>query len=374
MSSGRAAGNSEGVEQSPDPVGQRVVAIDAMRGLALLGSFVAESHVPALQRMPPAPVRDAILTPLSHSAWEGCSFVDLGFPAYIMLIAMSMVLSYDRRLLRGERRGRLFRRLAVRSALLFLFATVYHGGFSAPVGEMRFTRIFHRLAIAIFLSGAAELTLDLRGKVVALLAVLGGYWALMQFVPVPGFGPGDYTAEGNLNHYVDRVLLGAETYFVLSTLGVAGTCLMGLLGGALLLAPATPQQRWLRFVIAGIALVNLGLLLDQICPINKHIWTPSFVVYSSGWITLIFSGIYLLTDVWGWSRWTFPLQVLGANPLIAFASIGLISWSRYADLFAGRGVVPLLGGAQPLVQATVQVVLWWLVMYWLYRNRLTIKI
>lgn len=177
-----------------------------------------------------------------------------------------------------------------------------------------------------------------------------------------------------MNHYVDRILLGAETYFVLSTLGVAGTCLMGLLGGALLLGERSPQQRLLQFVGAGIALVNLGMLFGMACPINKHIWTPSFVVYSSGWFMLVFGAFFLLTDVWHWTRWTFPFQVLGRNPLVAFASIGLLPWSRYADLFAGPGIAPLLGAAQPVVQATVQVALWWLLMYWLHRNKLIIKI
>ncbi|MGD9857229.1 MAG: acyltransferase family protein [Planctomycetaceae bacterium] len=354
--------------------GRRVASIDAFRGFVLLGSFIAEAHVSALREMPGSPIRNALLTPLSHSGWDGCTPVDLGFPAYIMLIAMSIVLSYDRRLKHGEHRSQLFQRLAVRSALLFVFATIYHGGLSVPVGEMRITRIFHRLAIAIFFSGLFELVLGLTGKVIALASVLTGYWALMQFVPVPGYGPGVYTAEGNLNHYIDRVLLGAETYFVLSTLGVAGTCLMGLLSGSVLLGERSPQLRLFCFVGAGIALVNLGLLLGLVCPINKHIWTPSFVVYSSGWILLIFSGFFLLTEVWGWTRWTFPLQVLGRNPLVAFASIGLLPWGRYADLFAGDGLAPLLGGAQPLVQATVQILLWWSLLFWLDRNNLIIKI
>lgn len=353
---------------------RRVVAIDAFRGFVLLGAFVSVAHTAALQRMPPSPVRDALLAPLRHSEWHGCTFIDLGFPAFIMLIAMSIVLSFDRRLRAGQTRAELCQRLLVRSAMLFVFATIYHGGISVPLDEMRFTRVFHRLAVAILLSGLAELTLSGAGTIVALVVVLGGYWGLMELVPVPGHGAGAYSAEGNLNQYVDRVLLGSETYFVLSTLGVAGTCLAGVLGGRLLLGERTPQQRLSFFLGASLVLINLGMLFDAICPINKHIWSPSFVLYSSGWIGVIFSGFLLATDVPGWTRWTVPLQVLGRNPLVAFASIDLIPWSRYADLFAGDGLDPLLGAAQPVIQANAQLVLWWLVMYWLYRNDLVIRI
>ncbi len=374
MVSHSATNDATPLEQPMRRSGERVVAIDALRGFVLLGSFVAEAFVPALQKLPASPLRDAFLAPLSHSQWHGCTVVDLGFPAYIMLIAMSITLSYERRRRQGMGRAELLRSLTVRSALLFAFATIYHGGLSLPVSEIRFTRIFHRLAIAIFLSGAAELLFDMRGKIIALVTVLAGYWALMEFVPVPGYGAGDYSRLGNLNHYLDRTVLGAQTYFVLSTLGVAGTCLMGLLGGALLLGQRRPQQRLLSFVGAGIVLLNLGWLLDPLCPINKHIWTPSFVIYSAGWVSLVFSGFFLLTDVCGWTRWSFPFQVLGKNPLFAFAAIGLLPWSRYANLFAGEGLVPLLGASQPQVQAAVQVVLWWLLVYWLHRNHLIIKI
>ena len=299
MASRSTADGASRLDQPMRHAGERVVAIDTLRGFVLLGSCVAEAYVPPLQKMPASPLRDAFLAPLSHSTWHGCTAVDLGFPAYIMLIAMSITLSFHRRRMQGEKRALLLRSLMIRSALLFAFATVYHGGLSVPVSEMRFTRIFHRLAIAIFLSGLAEMMLDVKGKIIALVAVLAGYWALMEFVPVPGYGPGDYSPTGNLNHYLDRTLLGAKTYFVLSTLGVAGTCLMGLLGGTLLWGRRSPQQRLLSFVGAGIVLLNVGWLLAPLCPINKHIWTPSFVIYSAGWFSLVFGGFFLLTDVWG---------------------------------------------------------------------------
>jgi len=352
----------------------RVIALDAGRGFALMWSAIEHAFPPALQMLPASPLRDVSLTAISHSTWHGCSFVDIGFPAYIMLIGMSITFSFRRRIDRGVSRRQLLTHLVVRAGMLFVFAMFYHGGLSSPLSEIRFTRIFHRLAIAILLCGVFELFLTLRGKIFTLVSVLIAYWALMQFFPVPGFGAGHYSPEGNLNHYVDQVLLGAKTNFILSTLGVAGTCIFGLLMGDLFLREHAPQSRLMWLIGGAFILLNLGYTLDSICPINKHIWTPTFVLVSSGWGFLMFSGFYGLTDVLGWKKCMFPLTVLGENPLVSFAAFGILPFSRYADLFAGVALTPYLGLAQPIVQAFVQVLLLWLLVYWLHRNNLIIKI
>ncbi|MCA9077584.1 MAG: DUF5009 domain-containing protein [Planctomycetaceae bacterium] len=352
----------------------RVVALDAMRGFALMGSAIEVAFPPAVRTLPPSPARDFTLSVITHSDWHGYSFVDLGFPAYIMMIGMSMTFSFGRRREQGMSRRDLFVHILTRAVLLFIFATIYHGGLSTPFSEIRLTRIFHRLAIAILLCGVFELVFNMKTRIAALVTVLIGYWALMEFYPVPKYGPGDYSALGNINHFIDRTLLGAETYFILSTLGVAGTCLFGLLIGDLFVKQKSTQKRLLWLVAMGVVQVNLGYALNSICPINKHIWTPTFVLISNGWASLVFAGFYAVTDVCNWKKVMFPFTVLGENPLVSFAAFGILPFNRYANLFAGEALTPYLGAAQPLVQATVQVLLLWLLVYWLHRNKLIIRI
>lgn len=358
-----------GTEQST-----RVIALDAMRGFALMGSAIEVAFPPAVSTLPATPARDFTLSVITHSEWHGYSFVDLGFPGYIMMIGMSMTFSFNRRIERGMSRHELFTHILTRSILLFIFATIYHGGLSTPFSQIRFTRIFHRLAIAILLCGVFRLFLNFWTRIGALATVLVGYWAMMHFYPVPGFGPGDYSPQGNVNHYIDRELLGAETYFILSTLGVAGTCLFGLLIGDLFIRQQSSQSRLLWLVIMGVVQVNLGYAVNPICPINKHIWTPTFVLISNGWVSFIFAGFYVITDVIGWRKIVFPFIVLGENPLVSFAAFGILPFERYANLVAGEALTPYLGAAQPILNAAVQVVLLWLLIYWLHRNRLIIKI
>lgn len=370
---------------------ERVVAIDVHRGFLLLMFCVVEAFVPVLRTLPATPVRDFLVKQFSHSQWAGCTLMDLGFPTFIMLLAMSMPLSFARRRAAGAATATLVRHVVVRSLLLYAFGTFFHGGLSVPLSEVRFTRVFHRLAIAILISGLAELFLRTRGKIIALIVVLLGYWGLMELFPVPGYGAGDDSPQGNLNYYVDFTLLGAETYFILSTLGVFGTCLCGLLAGHVLLMPGPWQRRAMILAGSGLMLINVGMAWDALCPINKHIWSPSFVAMSSGWFTLVFAGIYAIADGWGrqgrvlqndHSRresittlasppvqtWAYPLAVLGRHPLFTFAAFGLLPFDRWAEQLAGQGLTPLLGPLQPFVEAAVQVLLVWLLVFWLDRR------
>ncbi len=362
-------------DQVPALRGERVLTVDAVRGFVLFSFCMAKAFVPVLREQPSLPVRDWLLEQLTHSEWLGCTAYDLGFPGFVGLLAMSMSLSIHHKRERGRQTtAMMLRQLVFRSMLLFALATLFHGGFSVPLEEMRFTRVLHRLAVAILLSGLFELLLNTKAKFALLLATLLGYWALMEFVPVPGFGAGDDSPVGNLNHYVDHVLLGAETYFVLSTLGVAGTCLFGALGGAVLLRQLTPQQRVVTCLGSGLLLINLGLAWSVVSPINRHFWSPSYVLYTSGWTCLVMGAFSLLNDVWRMTRVIFPLILLGRNSLLTYGFFELLPFDRYANLFAGEGIVPLVGSAQPLVHASVQVCLIWLLIYGVDRQQMSLKI
>ncbi len=363
---------------SPDEVrplpGERVQAVDAVRGFVLFSFCMAKAFVPVLMAQPSTPVRDWLLTQLTHSEWHGCTAYDLGFPGFVGLIAMSMSLSIHRKRERGGQTGRMLRQLVLRSLLLFVLGTIFHGGFSVPLEDIRLTRVLHRLAVAILLSGLFELFLNTKAKGSLLIAILLGYWALMEFVPVPNFGAGDDSPVGNLNRYVDQTLLGAETYFILSTLGVAGTCLLGGLGGAVLLSRLTPQQRALCFLGAGLLGINLSLAWDLVCPINRHFWSPSFVLYTSGWTWVVTGAFLLLCDVWRLTGEFFPLTVLGRNSLLTYGAFELLPFDRYASLLAGEGIVPLVGNAQPVIHASMQVLLIWLFVNALDRKQMSLRV
>lgn len=335
---------------------------------------IQEPLIAALQTLAPSPLRDLLIRQLDHAAWDGCTFFDLGFPAYILLIAMSMTYSFRNRRARGQTSAELYRRLIARSALLYVFGIFFHGGFSVPLSEVRFTRIFHRLAVAILFSGLIELTFTVRRQIALLVLVLVGYWGLMAFVAAPGYEPGDYSPQGNLSEYVDKVLLGARTYFVLSTIGVVGTCILGLLVGHVLQLPRTAGEKAVALAVAGMVLVNLGFGWDVLCPVNRHLWTPSFVVFSGGWILIIFLMFYFPMEVLERRRWAFPTVVLGRNPLFTYVAAGILPFDRYAKMLVGEGLAPLFGAAHPFVLAFTQVGLLWLLVYWLHRKNLVIRI
>jgi predicted acyltransferase len=126
--------------------------------------------------------------------------------------------------------------------------------------------------------------------------------------------------------------------------------------------------------IAGILLINAGFALDFVCPINKDIWTPSFVLFSAGWFFLVFAFVYLVTEVLHLRKWTMPLVVLGENPLFTYVACGLLPLDHYAKLFFGDAWAPLLGPAHLFVLAFGQLAVLWLIVYWLHRKKLIVKI
>ena len=352
----------------------RILSIDADRGLALLAMFLYVPFAEALAKLPQSTVRDFLMTQSSHAEWHGCTFIDLGFPGFIALLAMSIVISFGRKLAKGATRGQILRGLAVRTTLLFIVGFFFHGGFSVPLDDVRLTGFVPRLAICIFFAGLIELTVSWRWQIVLAAALLLGYWAAMELIPVPGYGAGSYAREGNLNAYVDMQLLGARTYFFLSTPSVVANAVIGLLFGRVVVSSLMPGYKAMALLAIATLLTTLGAAWEPWCPINKAMWTPSFVLFALGTGLYLYLVFYFVIDVLQISRWAFPLIVLGRNPLFSFMAGGLLPFDRYARLFVGEAFAPWLGAWHDLVVLAVAALLWWMLVYWCDRKGAAIRI
>jgi predicted acyltransferase len=287
---------------------------------------------------------------LHHSPWNGCTFYDIIFPLFIFIAGISMVFSFSNQL---EKIGthittvkkNIYRSLIKRTLILIFLGMVVNGLFKWQGYEnTRVASVLGRIALSCFFAAIIYLNCKLRSQVIWFIVLLLGYWAAMMLIPVPGYGAGSLTPEGNLEGYIDRILLPGKLHRVvydpeglLSTISSIGTAMLGIFTGQFLRnAQLTPIKKLLWLSAAGIALLLFGLLWGVVFPINKNMWTSSFVLYAGGWSVLLFTIFYLIIDIGGFKKWCMPLVWIGCNAILIYiAAHGLVNFGSTAEFLFG---------------------------------------
>jgi predicted acyltransferase len=287
--------------------------------------------------------------PLLHSKWDGWTFTDTVFPFFLWIAGVAMTLSFARRVERGEDRRQLLIHALKRSGIIFLIGLLLYSFPKINFATIRIPGVLQRIAICYAIAAAIFLFTSVRGQIIWLIGLLAAYWCLMMYVPVPGFGAGVLTPEGNFAGYVDRLLLPNHLYAytktwdpegVISTLPSIATLLLGILAGQILRQDVPQQRKVLRLLAGGVALILGGQILDHWMPINKNLWSVSFCLFMAGLATVLFSLWYWILDVKGWLRTlTRPLAIYGMNAIALYIAAGAI------ERFLGEMKVTGAGGA-----------------------------
>lgn len=275
----------------------RLISLDALRGFNMFWIIGARSLAEGLDGLD-IPGASVLAGQLYHSAWNGFTFYDLMFPLFIFITGISLVLSLRKRRGRGDSRRSVLKHVLQRTAVLFLLGIAYNGiaGQGPLLDSIRLMGVLQRIAICYLIASLLVLYTGPGAQAAAAIGILVGYWAMMRFIPVPGYGAGVWTEQGNLAHYVDQLLMPGRLFYgswdpegLLSTIPAVATCLLGVLTGHWLNAGSWPAQRLLSnrqralyLFLAGTALAVAGILLNPFFPINKKIWTSSFVLLTGG--------------------------------------------------------------------------------------------
>jgi len=362
----------------------RLESLDVFRGLTIAAMILVST--PGSW--------NAVYTPLDHAVWNGWTPTDLVFPFLLFAMGAAVPFALSRR--RAHRRVR--RHVLRRAALLFLFGLLLNAIETPPpltLATFRIPGVLQRIALVYAAIAALTERSSLRTQIAAGVAALIGYWALMRLVPVPGYGAGVLTPEGNLASFIDRVLLGRHLLTpthdpegLLSTLPAIATALAGVFAGVWLQTPRAPH-RTLWLFGAGLAAMAAGMAWGRVFPINKNLWTSSFAVFSAGLAAQTLAVFHWLIDTLGWRAWSRPLAAYGRNTLAAyFMSVAVDSvltrW-RVADGASLKGVIYRIGfvswlrpccGAEAasLGYAIAYVALWGAILFELHRRRIFVGI
>jgi len=291
---------------------------------------------------------------LHHSLWNGFTFYDLVFPLFIFISGVSMPFSYEKHLNAGNDKKNsakaIYYALIRRTLILIFLGMVVNGLFKWEGYEnTRFASVLGRIALSTFFAALIYLNFSLRKQLIWLLSILLGYYIIMIAIPVPSFGNGILTPEGNLAAYVDRLLLPGKLHRavydpegLLSTIPAIATALLGVFTGTFLNTKNNGfslVRKAFYLLIAGIILVSLGLLWNLFFPVNKNMWTSSFVLVAGGFSLVLFSFFYYIIDVKTYQKWSLPFIWIGTNSILIYVCAhGLFNFESTSQFLFG-GVI-----------------------------------
>jgi heparan-alpha-glucosaminide N-acetyltransferase len=390
------------------PATTRITSIDAFRGFVMLLMLAEAMRLWTLHDAFPASRFWAIVAyNTTHVPWQGCSLHDLIQPAFSFLAGASLPFSIASRRGRGEPFGRMLAHAAWRSAALILLG-IFLRSLERPGTYWTFEDTLTQIGLGytfLFLLAFAPLRL----QIIAFATILIGFWVAFVLYPLPD--PGfDYTQVGvradwphlytgflahfnknsNLSWAFDVWFLNlfpreapfrfnSGGWSTLSFIPTLATMMLGMWAGQWLMTPRTTIEKLKGLLVAGVALALAGLLLQwlHVCPIVKRIWTSSYTLYSGGLVVLMLAAFYALIEWKGWRRWSFPLLVIGANSIAVY----VMSWT--IEHFVSSALVRHLGTApfavfgppfEPVLRGAAVVLVFWSILFWMYRRRIFLRI
>jgi predicted acyltransferase len=361
----------------------RLESLDALRGFDMFWIIGGEFIFHGMAKANGSPFWKALSDQFTHPDWNGFHVYDLIFPLFLFLAGVSAPFSIGRDLENGKPRGKVLLRVLRRGLILVLLGVFCNNGLQVrPLAEIRFCSVLGRIGIAYALSNVIFLYAGQRARYVWFGVFPVGYWLLLKFTSAPGFLPGDLTMAGNFASYIDRLVIPGKLYLgihdpegLMSTIPAISTGLSGIFAGMLLKRnDVSSGQKVMRLVIAGMVFVAVSLLWNIDFPINKNLWTSSFVMLTSGLGFLLLALFYYVIDVLCFKRWAFFFRVIGMNSIMIYISSRFINW-EYANNALFKWVGQLVGNPYNVVAMAVGfLAVKWLFLYFMYRKKVFLRI
>jgi predicted acyltransferase len=400
------------------PARERLISLDVFRGMTIAGMLLVND--PGSW--------SAVYPPLLHAAWHGWTPTDLIFPFFVFIVGITTHLSLSTRIARGDDDGAIRRQIITRGALIFLFGLLLSGfpffTWTAIAGNpdpsfldrvvdrllhWRILGVLQRIGIAYAIAALIARRTTVRQQVTVIVALLYGYWFVMTLLPVPGSGMlGQHAlAKPSLTiaAWLDRALLdwtrfGAGNHLwsgsvtwdpegILSTVPAIATAMLGILAGRWIAQPRPIAERLNGLFAAGALALMVGLMWHWSFPINKGIWTSSYVVFTAGAACVTLATIMYVVDVLGVRWWTKPFVIYGLNPILVYVGSGVMArciYSIFKVSYDGQVVAvqaaiyraAFASWLEPknasLAFALAVVLAWYGVAYVLYRKRIVLKV
>ncbi|MCF2519528.1 acyltransferase family protein [Dyadobacter sp. CY351] len=362
---------------------KRLASMDALRGFDMLMISGGGAFIFLLGGKTGINAVDAISAQFIHPEWHGFTFYDFIFPLFLFLAGTSLAFSVTGALAKGISQSEILRKTFKRMLILIALGILDK---NAPIdlfdpAQIRYGSVLGRIGLATFIGAIFYLNFSFTNRIWIAISTLILYYLALIFIPVPGYGAGDLSFEGNLVGWFDRNFMPGKlkqgTYDELALLTqFPSICLtlFGTIAGDILLRSHIARTKLMQLFFCGIVGIVSGLIWNLAFPINKHLWSSSFIMLTSGMAFTLLAIFYWIIDVKGCKKWAFFFQVIGMNSLVIYLAVRFIDFNASSKLlFEGiykyspekwHEVFNALGGF----------VIVWFFLYFLYRHKIFVKV
>ncbi|WP_342087739.1 acyltransferase family protein [Dyadobacter sp. OTU695] len=361
----------------------RLASIDALRGFDMLMIAGGGQFIALLGGKTGIPLIDAIAAQFEHPAWNGFTFYDFIFPLFLFLAGTSLAFSVTGGVAKGIPqsviRNKVFKRMLILIALGILDKNAPMDIFDPA--HIRYGSVLGRIGLATFISAILYMKFSTNRRLYIAVGILVGYYLTLILVPVPGFGAGDLSFEGNLVGWFDRSFmpgkLKQDTYDELALLTqFPAICLtiFGTVAGDTLLGERNTGPKLQKLFAFGLTGIVVGLLWNFVFPVNKHLWSSSFIMLTSGMAFVMLALFYWIIDVKGYQKWSFFFRVIGLNSLVIYLAVRFVDFNESSRLLFEGIYKHAPQNWHEVYNALGGFVLVWLFLYFLYRHKIFVKV
>lgn len=366
-----------------EPGSGRLMSLDALRGFDMLWIVGGDQLVRNADKYFDWPPLQWLAGQMYHPSWEGFSAYDLIFPLFLFIVGVTIPFSLQSKLENGVPKWKIYLRISRRLLLLLLLGVVYNGGLKLTGFEStRFGSVLGFIGIGYFFAALIVMNFRIKGQVLWFIGILLGYWAVVEWIPVPNYGAGVITPEGSLATYIDQLMMPGRFHFkiydpqgILPCISGICTALAGALTGSFLQKrDISKLAKAVGLLIAGIFCIILGRFWNNYFPIIKNLWSGSFVILTTGWSLLLLTLFYLIIDVMGFKKLAFVFVVVGMNPITIYLAHKMINFTYTSNFLFGGLIKQTSENLQPALFSVVFLFVEWLFLYVLYRKKIFLKI
>ncbi len=364
---------------------QRIRSLDALRGFDMFWIMGGEGIFISLATLTGWPFFKWCASQLNHSPWNGFTFYDMIFPLFLFIAGISFPFSFAKRYHGPENRRALYAHIIKRGLLLVLLGIIYNNKINFDFGHMRYGSVLGHIGLAWMFAALIFINTRLSYRIIWLWGILIFYYLLLVLFPAHDLGATDpFSMEGSLPGYIDRHFLPGALYLkihdpegILSIIPAIGTALLGMLTGQFVMSTylqKKPFTKVMYMTFSAVGLMIIGLVWNIFFPINKNLWTSSFVCFVGGLSLLLFTLSYLVIDVLKYRMWSVFFIVIGMNTITIYMAHELIDFGFTTKYLFGSFISLFAPNLEPLLQAIAYFLVSWLFLFFLYKKKIFFKV
>ena len=305
---------------------KRLVSLDAFRGITIAAMILVNNPG----------TWNAVYKPLQHAHWNGWTPTDLIFPFFLFIVGVAIVFAFSKRLTLGQTKKDLYLKIIRRTLILFGLGLFLNGFPFFNLSTIRIPGVLQRIAITYFFASIIYLNFNIKSIYYITFGILAVYWIIMRTIPVPGYGAGVLEPVGNLCWYIDSHIFRGHTWAgapapgfdpegLLSTLPAISSVLFGILTGNYIKRKINEYEKVSSLFVWGFFAVIGGYIVSIWFPINKNLWTSSYVLLTTGMALIFLATCYWLIDIKGYKKWSVPFLIYGSNAITVYTLSGIIA-------------------------------------------------